>query len=95
MCTISAWEVALLVARQRIELDREVRTWVRQALAEPGVEALPLTAEVAVSAALLEAEGLPGDPADRMIYATARAHGARLATRDEALRRFDASRTIW
>jgi PIN domain nuclease of toxin-antitoxin system len=95
VCTISAWEVAMLVLRKRIALDRDVGAWVRQALAQERVVALPLTADVAVAAALLETEGLQGDPADRMIYATAQERGARLVTRDETLRAFDPARTVW
>ena len=95
VCTISAWEIAMLVLRSRISLDRDVDVWVRQALAQPDVEPLPLTADVAVAAAVLEREGLGGDPADRIIYATARANGARLATRDAALRDFDPARALW
>jgi len=53
-----------------------------------------LTAEVAVSAALL-GEAFPGDPADRIIYATASVLGAPLVTRDAALRAFDPVRTRW
>jgi PIN domain nuclease of toxin-antitoxin system len=95
ICTVSAWEVAMLVLRERIQLDRDVSIWIRQALAQPAVQALDLTAEIALAAALIEREGLRGDPVDRMIYATARAYGARLATRDKALRGFDPARTIW
>lgn len=93
--TISAWEVATLVRRGRIALDRDVGTWVRQALAPARVSAAPPTAEIAVAAGLLDGEGFPGDPADRLIYATARASRASLVTRDQALRRFDQHGTVW
>jgi PIN domain nuclease of toxin-antitoxin system len=92
---ISAWEVAMLVRRGRISLDRDVATWVRQALAPARVTSSGVTAEIAVSAGLLDGAGFPGDPADRIIYATARASRAPLVTRDEALRRFDAHGTVW
>ena len=95
VCTISAWEIAMLVVRERIALDRRVDDWVRQALAHEPVLALPLTSGAAVAAALLEREGFAGDPADRMIYATAREQGARLVTRDRDMRAFDAARTVW
>lgn len=95
VCTISAREVAMLVLRGRIRLDRDVGSWTRQALMQERAHGLPLTAEIAVAAALLGDEGLRGDPADQMIYATARAHGGRLVTRDEALHAFDPARTVW
>ena len=93
--TLSAWELTMLVLRGRIALDREVATWVRQALAPPRVASLPPTAETAVAAGLLDRRGFPGDPADRLIYATAQASRARLVTRDEAIRRFDRHNTVW
>jgi PIN domain nuclease of toxin-antitoxin system len=95
VCTISAWEVATLVRRRRISLDRDVATWVRQALAPARVVAHPLGPEVAVTAGLLDGNGFPGDPADRFIYATARSHRAPLVTRDELIRGFDARNTVW
>lgn len=92
---ISAWEVAMLVRRRRISLDRDVASWVRQALAPARIVAHPLTPEVAVAAGSLEGERFRGDPADRFIYATARAQRTPLVTRDEAIRGFDSRNTIW
>lgn len=93
--TLSAWEVAMLAARGRISLDRDVRLWVRQALADERVEALAPSADVAVVAGLLDAQSFPGDPVDRLIYATARSTGATLITRDAAIRAFDSTTTLW
>ncbi|HEY2570786.1 MAG TPA: type II toxin-antitoxin system VapC family toxin, partial [Solirubrobacteraceae bacterium] len=76
--TLSAWEVAMLVGRGRISLDRDVSLWVRQGLADERVESLAPSAEVGVAAGLLDAQSFPGDPVDRLIYATARAAGATL-----------------
>ena len=95
VCSISCWEVAMLVLRSRIELDREIERWIRQALAHPRASGLPLTPEIATRAALLEQESFPGDPADRIIYATARHHGAALVSRDGAIGGFDPPRVIW
>lgn len=92
---ISCWEVAMLALRGRVTLDRELGRWVRQALAQPGILAVPLSPRVALDAALLEREGFAGDPADRMIYATARDAGARLVTRDARIRDFDPRGTLW
>jgi PIN domain nuclease of toxin-antitoxin system len=93
--TLSAWEVATLVARERISLDRDMGLWVRQALADARIESLAPTAEVAVAAGLLDSRNFPGDPVDRLIYATARSIGATLITRDEAIRAFDSTATLW
>jgi PIN domain nuclease of toxin-antitoxin system len=90
--TMSVFEFVQLVQRRRINLDVPVRAWVREALARDRVESLPLTAEVALDAAQLR---FAANPADRIIYATARAAGAQLVTRDERLRAFDPELTVW
>lgn len=93
--TLSVWEVAMLTARKRISLDRPVDAWVRQALARPRVEALAPSAAAAVAAGLLDGERFPGDPVDRLVYATAKELRAPLVTRDRALRAFDERATVW
>lgn len=93
--TLSAWEIAMLAARGRIALDREVSAWVGQGLADARVEPLAPSAQVAVAAGLLDAKRFPGDPVDRLIYATARSVGATLITRDRAIRTFDPQSTLW
>ncbi len=95
VATISCWEMAMLSEAGRIELDRPIGTWIEQALANERSQPLQLTSTVAVNAALLGREGFVGDPADRIIYSTARAAGVRLVTRDKSLRTFDSRNTIW
>src|SRR5439155_25199575 len=73
--TMSVFELGELVRRGRLELDSPLRTWVRDAIGRERFEALPLTAEVAVDAAQIRFET---NPADRIIYATARAADAQL-----------------
>lgn len=85
----------MLVLRGRIALDRDVSIWVLQALAHERVDSLALTASIAVRAGLLEREQFQGDPADRMIYATARETHSLLATKDATIRSFDPQGTIW
>ncbi|MCC7265489.1 MAG: type II toxin-antitoxin system VapC family toxin [Candidatus Latescibacteria bacterium] len=81
---ISVWEVGMLEAKGRIALDLEVEAWVGQALAAPGIALAPLTAEIALASSRLPG-ALHGDPADRMLVATARSLGAALVTRDKEL----------
>lgn len=95
VATISVWEVTMLVAKGRVSLDRPLERWLAQALANPRVIALNLTVNIAVRAGLLDGDGFPGDPADRFIYASARAWDARLATQDRALRAFDPLLSVW
>ena len=83
----------MLVVRNRLKLDRNTRVWVAQALSLPGVELLPLDADAAVASAELPEFG--GDPADRMIVATARLHNANLATADERIAESNLVPVIW
>lgn len=83
---ISVWEVALLESRGRIGLSAPCEEWVEQALATPGLSLAPLTPEIAIESTRLP-EAFHGDPADRIIFATARKMGARLMTRDEQMRK--------
>lgn len=82
----------MLVRRGRLDLDRPVLTWIRQALALPGVEIAPLTPEVAVRASALG--GGVSDPADRIIAATALEARAPLVTLDEGLRNSGVVETV-
>jgi PIN domain nuclease of toxin-antitoxin system len=91
---ISCWEVAMLVAKGRLELDRDVLVWLRQALGLPRVVALPLSPETAVAAARLPEE-FPGDPADRMITASALENRSPVVSKDARLRGWSGLRTIW
>jgi PIN domain nuclease of toxin-antitoxin system len=93
--TITVQEVAYLVMRGRIELDRPVGAWVSDVLAVHEIEPVAPGVAVAVRAGSLEPSRFPGDPADRLIYATAVEHGARLASADERLRAADPARVIW
>jgi PIN domain nuclease of toxin-antitoxin system len=94
VATISATEVATLVRRGKIALDNGARPWVAQALAVERVAEIPLTAEIAVEAGSF-GDDFVGDPADRIIYATAIVTGSTLVTRDRFLRRYDPTRTVW
>lgn len=94
VCAISCWEVAMLVARRRLEFDRDVLLWIRQALAVPRVTLLPLTPEVCVASVLL-ARKSPADPADRMIAAAALEHRASIVTKDSRLRSMPQIETVW
>ncbi len=81
---ITPWEVGVLVAKARLVLDRDVMDWLQAALALPGIRLAPLEPVVAVASTRLPGD-LHGDPADRLIVATARRLGAALVTADAAL----------
>lgn len=90
---ISCWEVAMLVAKKRLELDRDVLVWLRQALAQPRIDLEPITPEISVRAANLEA--FHGDPADRLIVATAIGRGAVVLSKDERVRSCELVDAVW
>lgn len=83
---ITCWEVGMLVARGKVSLDRPTAAWVRDVLANDRVELAELTAGTAVTAS--ELDGFHGDPADRLLYATARHHQAALLTKDRLIHRY-------
>jgi PIN domain nuclease of toxin-antitoxin system len=81
---ITPWEIGLLVSKERLQLGTDVMEWIRAALAKPGVRLVPLEPEIAVASTRLPFE-MHGDPADRILVATARHLGATLVTADAAL----------
>jgi PIN domain nuclease of toxin-antitoxin system len=81
---ISVWEVGLLAAKGRIELGMAADKWVERALAVPGLRLCHLTPAIAVRSSFLPMAP-HGDPADRIIMATALAEGVPLVTRDQAI----------
>ncbi|MDE2849728.1 MAG: type II toxin-antitoxin system VapC family toxin [Acidobacteriota bacterium] len=78
---ISFWEIALLVQKRRIRLPWEAEA-LRRYLLDHGLKELPVDGAVGVRSILLTE--LPGDPADRIIVATA-LNGHRLVTADRQL----------
>ena len=92
--TIAVWEAATLVRKGRIRLDPDVKRWVSKALAADRIVRLTLTPEIALAAGSV-ADPFPGDPADRIIYATAVATGSSLVTADRRIEAFDPARVIW
>ena len=90
---ISLWEAHMLNARRRIELPVPFPQWLVEASAPEVVQVVPLDAEVILALDELPV-GFHGDPADRIIAATARCKCMPLATWDKALRR-SRSIQIW
>ena len=93
VAAVSLWEIARLVEQGRIKFDIDVEDWLDELLLQDGVHLLPLTAAVSVRATRLGA--FHGDPADRLIVATALVHGASLVTADAAIQDSGVVTTIW
>ena len=92
--SISAWEIAMLVQKKRLELDRPVEDWVRQAFEQKKMVELPITADIGLYAGSFD-DTFHGDPADRIIAATTLLNGSALVTKDQNLRSMPALRPIW
>ncbi|MGV8921400.1 MAG: type II toxin-antitoxin system VapC family toxin, partial [Pseudomonas sp.] len=81
---ISAWEIAMLVERNRIALAMDLDEWLAAVESVEGVSIVPVTQQVAVHSARLPGE-FHKDPADRMIVALARERNALLVTADQRI----------
>lgn len=90
---ISIWEVGMLASKGRLDLDVSCEDWVRRGLTMPGLSLAPLTPEIALASSFLP-EPFHGDPADRIIVATARSLGARLVTRDSRILEYSRKRHV-
>jgi PIN domain nuclease of toxin-antitoxin system len=90
---ISLWEIQVLHTKRRFELPLPFAEWLARAADDRVISVLPLSAEVVFALDTLPAS-FHGDPADRLIVATARAHAMSLATHDAAIRRSRAAK-IW
>jgi PIN domain nuclease of toxin-antitoxin system len=91
---ISFWEIAMLVQKKRVQIKMDLAAW-RLNLLEQGLIEIPIHGAIALRAGQLR--DFHGDPADRIIVATAMENPATLITADEKilnwakpLRTFDA-----
>lgn len=93
IAAISLWEVQMLLHKGRLRIDEPLTHWLPTAAAPEVVSVIPMDVRV-----ILALDDLPksfhGDPADRIIVASARAAGLPLATHDAHIRR-SRSVKIW
>lgn len=78
---VTAWEIATLVSKGRLQISQSVETWFERAIALPGVRLAELSSAILIRSTTLPGSP-PADPADRMILATARELGCPVVTRD-------------
>ena len=91
---ITWFELAWLARNERIVLTIPMDAWLRELASQ--VRTVPVTPAIAHTAVTLPAS-FPGDPADRLIYATAIESGWSLITKDERLRSHQHPKriTVW
>jgi PIN domain nuclease of toxin-antitoxin system len=91
---ITWYELAWLAKHERIEVSTPIRAWLGEIARD--VRTVGITPAIADTAVTLSS-AFPGDPADRIIYATAVENGWRLVTKDRKLRlhRHPRQVTLW
>jgi PIN domain nuclease of toxin-antitoxin system len=94
IASISIWEFAMMVARGRIEIKMTSEQWLDYAIRKTGLRVLELTPKVAVESCELPGD-FHGDPADRIIVATARVNRATLVTKDQKILKYPHVKSIW
>ena len=92
--SISAWEIAMLVKKKRLQLKWEINEWLEKVEALPFLKFLPVTNKVAVDSVLLSGNP-PADPADRIIISTAINLDCSLISGDRKIRSYREIKTIW
>ncbi|HEX2097349.1 MAG TPA: PIN domain-containing protein [Solirubrobacterales bacterium] len=91
VAAISWYELAWLARNGRIVVNVPIRTWLDGLAAQ--LRTIGITPAIADTAAGLPGS-FPGDPADRLIYATAVEHGLDLVTKDQAIHGHDRAGSI-
>lgn len=90
---ISLWEIAMLMEKGRLEVNASIEDFLSNVIAARHLNVLPVTPAIA---AISASGSVPvGDPADRLIAATAISHRATLITKDERLTGLPNLPTIW
>jgi len=80
--------------RGRLEINSPLDQWLADLRALPELQFQPVTAGIAELAGSFD-EAMPGDPADRIIVATALTLQTKLVTADERLRESPIVVTVW
>lgn len=76
------WEIAMLASRKRIEMEQDSAEF-RRVVMNLGVAEIAVTGDIGIIAG--ELEPFHGDPADRLLVATALLHEAGFVTADERI----------
>lgn len=81
---ISAWEIAMLLKKGRIDLGEPAPDWFARASSHTAWQMISLDASAAMEAVNLPGQ-MHGDPADRFLVATARLNRLAIVTADRAI----------
>ncbi len=94
VASISVFEITTLERRGRLRFNIPAAEWLARVRQLPEFHIEPLSDDIAERAGQF-GDAFPGDPADRMIAATALLRGVPLVTHDERLRSVEYLKTIW
>jgi PIN domain nuclease of toxin-antitoxin system len=90
---ICLWEMAMLAARGKIDARGDPAAFIGDLLLARHIRTLPITPEIAV---LAQSDAFRhGDPADRLVAATALEYGVPLVTADAELRKLRDLKIVW
>lgn len=93
-CSISLWEIAMLIRKKRIEVNVSYGDLVQLLLSCNKYVFQEITPEIAELSTTLP-DTINSDPADRIIAASSLVTKTPLVTADENLRKSDIVQTIW
>ena len=91
---ISIWEIAMLVAKKRLEIEETVSSFINLYLQSRTITVQPISSEIAELSVSFGRE-INNDPADRIIAATTVLTGAKLVTADTNLIHSARVPTVW
>lgn len=92
-CDISLWEIAMLIAKKRLEVTTDIETFLQLVLQARPIEVLSITPEIA--ALSISDQFKHHDPADRIIAATAIQRNFSLITCDQQLSKIPSLKILW
>ena len=90
---IVLWEISMLCAKGRIHPGTDPESFLSDLIKSSMVDIFPITPSIAVLSQ--SSHFSHGDPADRLIAATAMEHQSPLITADEKLRQIPGLQVIW
>jgi len=84
ICSISLLEIAMLKLKKRINIYEPIKDFLESIHNLDGLSVKDISPEIAAESVSLM-DDFHGDPADKIIVATARCYGATLLTRDQKI----------
>lgn len=84
LSSISLWEIAMLKVKKRINIYEPIKEFLKSIESIEGIEIVGISSDIAAESTLL-VDNFHGDPADRIIAATAINKSTHLLTRDKQI----------